>query len=109
MIERYYYEDEIDSTEKNEKDSGFDLFKYKYPFDFSRDVVKKDNKAVDDKVEAPKTSAVSEKEVDMGGADDSGVNTNRKESKLDKQAKRQSIYEQRVAQAERLLSKLEQL
>lgn len=109
MIGRYYYEDEIDSTEKNEKDSGFDLIKYKYPFDFSKDVVKKDNKPVDDKVVASKTSPVSAKEVDMGGADDSGVSAKGKESELDKQAKRQSIYERRVAQAERLLSKLEQL
>ena len=107
MIERYYYEDEIDSTEKNEKDSGFDLFKYKYPFDFSKDVVKKDNKAVDDNVVVPKTTPVSEKEVDMGGA--SGENASSKESRLDKQAKRHSIYEHRVAQAERLLSKLEQI
>ena len=107
MIERYYYEDEIDYFDKKEKE--FDLIKYKYPFDFSRDVVKKDNKAVDDKVDAPKISAVSEKEVDMGGADESGVNTNCKKSKLHKKAIRQSVYEQRVAQAERLLSKLEQL
>lgn len=108
MIERYYFDDEIDSIEKDEKDSGFDLFKYKYPFDFSKDVVKKDNKSVDDIVEAPKTSPISAKEVDMGGTDDSGENASSKESRLDKQAKRQSIYERRVAQAERLLSKLEQ-
>lgn len=107
MTERFDYNDDIDYFDKKEKE--FDLIKYKYPFDFSKDVVKKDNKAVDDdKVFASKTSPVSAKEVDMGGTDDSGVNTNRKESKLDKQAKRQSIYEQRVAQAERLLSKLEQ-
>lgn len=107
MTERFDYNDDIDYFDKKEKE--FDLIKYKYPFDFSRDVVKKDNKPVDDKVDAPKTSTVSEKEVDMGGADESGVNTNCKKSKLNKKAIRQSVYEQRVAQAERLLSKLEQL
>lgn len=107
MTERFDYNDDIDYFDKIEKKLEF--IKYKYPFDFSKDVVKKDNKAVDDKVEAPKTSPVSEKEVDMGGADNSGENASSKESRLDKQAKRQSIYEHRVAQAERLLSKLEQI
>ena len=107
MTERFDYNDDIDYFDKKEKE--FDLIKYKYPFDFSRDVVKKDNRAVyDDKVVASKTSAVSEKEANMVGADNSGENTSNKESKLDKQAKRQSIYEQRVAQAERLLSRIEQ-
>lgn len=107
MTERFDYNDDIDYLDKKEKE--FDLIKYKYPFDFSRDVVKKDNKAVDDNEVATKTTPVSEKEVDMGGVDESGENTSNKESKLNKKAKRQSIYEQRVAQAERLLSKLEQL
>ena len=107
MTERFDYNDDIDYFDKKEKE--FDLIKYKYPFDFSKDVVKKDNKPVDDNEVATKTTPVSEKEVDMGGVDESGENASSKESRLDKQAKRQSIYEQRVAQAERLLSKLEQL